>query len=148
VASGNGTALGADPRIQTARCFRVQVSKLTIGVFTRCSGLEVEYEVMEYAEGGENGYVHKLRGRMRYPNLLLSSGVTKESEMLDWLFSSEEPGQRPAATISLLDEAGAVQRSWVFGQALPVRWIGPALIDSGEVAGESLEIAHTGLLRA
>jgi phage tail-like protein len=148
VAAGNGTAPPTDPPIQAARCFRVQITGLTIGVFTRCSGLEVEYEVMDYAEGGENGYVHKLRGRMRYPNLVLSRGVTNEAELLDWLFQTREAGERPTATIALLDGQGDVQRSWAFGQALPVRWVGPTLAESGEVAGESLEIAHTGLLRA
>jgi phage tail-like protein len=146
--SANSAAPAGDPLVQPARCFQVEIPGLTIGVFTRCSGLEVEYDVVEYAEGGENGYVHKLRGRMRYPNLLLSRGVTNEAELLDWLYQSREAGERPTATISLLSEGGEVQRAWAFGQALPVRWVGPTLAETGEIAGESLEIAHTGLLRA
>ncbi len=150
MASGNGTALAAELELNAARYFRVEIVEHTVGVFTRCSGLEVEYEVLEYAAGGENSFVHKLRGRMRYPNLLLSRGVTSEQELLDWLFVSKQPSQRPTVTISLLslrDERVQVQRSWVFGQALPVRWVGPTLADSGEVAGETLEIAHAGMLR-
>jgi len=146
LASGNGTAQAAELQLNAARYFRVEILEHTVGVFTRCSGLAVEYEVLEYAEGGENGFVHKLRGRMRYPNLLLSRGVTSEHELLDWLFASQQPSQRPTVTISLLDERVQVQRSWVFGQALPVRWEGPTLADVGEVAGETLEIAHAGLL--
>ncbi|HLL91762.1 MAG TPA: phage tail protein, partial [Solirubrobacteraceae bacterium] len=146
MASGNGTAQAAELQLNAARYFRVEILEHTVGVFTRCSGLAVEYEVLEYAEGGENGFVHKLRGRMRYPNLLLSRGVTSEHELLDWLFASQQPSQRPTVTISLLDERVQVQRSWVFGQALPVRWEGPTLADVGEVAGETLEIAHAGLL--
>jgi phage tail-like protein len=147
LASGNGTARGAELQLNAAHCFRVEILEHTVGVFTRCSGLAVEYEVLEYAEGGENGYVHKLRGHMRYPNLLLSRGVTSERELLDWLFTSQQPNQRPTVTISLLDERVQVKRAWVFGQALPVRWVGPTLADAGEAAGESLEIAHAGLLR-
>jgi len=146
LASGNGTAQAAELQLNAARYFRVEILEHTVGVFTRCSGLAVEYEVLEYAEGGENGFVHKLRGRMRYPNLLLSRGVTSEHELLDWLFASQQPSQRTTVTISLLDERVQVQRSWVFGQALPVRWEGPTLADVGEVAGETLEIAHAGLL--
>jgi phage tail-like protein len=146
LASGNGTAQAAELQLNAARYFRVEILEHTVGVFTRCSGLAVEYEVLEYAEGGENGFVHKLRGRMRYPNLLLSRGVTSEHELLDWLFASQQPSQRPTVTISLLDKRVQVQRSWVFGQALPVRWEGPTLADVGEVAGETLEIAHAGLL--
>lgn len=147
MASGNGTALAAELQLNAARFFRVEILEHTVGVFTRCSGLAVEYDVLEYAEGGENGFVHKLRGRMRYPNLLLSRGVTSEHELLDWLFASQQPSERPTVTISLLDERVQVQRSWVFGQALAVRWEGPTLADVGEVASETLEIAHAGLLR-
>jgi phage tail-like protein len=147
LASGNGTALAAELQLNAARFFRVEILEHTVGVFTRCSGLAVEYDVLEYAEGGENGFVHKLRGRMRYPNLLLSRGVTSEHELLDWLFASQQPSERPTVTISLLDERVQVQRSWVFGQALAVRWEGPTLADVGEVASETLEIAHAGLLR-
>jgi phage tail-like protein len=147
MASGNGTALGADPQLNATRYFRVEILEHTVGVFTRCSGLTVEYDVLEYAEGGENGYVHKLRGHMRYPNLVLSRGITSEHELLDWLFTSQQPARRPTVTVSLLDERSEVQRSWVFSQALPVRWVGPTLADDGQVASESLEIAHSGLLR-
>jgi phage tail-like protein len=147
MAPGEGAMLDASPPVRAARCFRVQIPDVTIGVFARCSGLEVEYELLEYAEGGENGYVHKLRGHIRHPNLLLSRGVTNETGLLDWLFVSQEPGRRPTVTLSLLDEAGKVQRSWGFGHALPVRWLGPTFAETGEIASETLEIAHAGLLR-
>jgi phage tail-like protein len=147
MASGDGTLLDANPSIGAAHCFQVHIPDVTIGVFARCSGLEVEYEMLEYAEGGENGFVHKLRGHIRYPNLLLSRGVTNETGLLDWLFAAREFGQRPTVTLSLLNELGDVQRSWGFGHALPVRWLGPTFAETGEVASETLEIAHAGLLR-
>lgn len=146
-ASSEDTDLDVKRSVRVARHFRIEIPDLTIGVFARCSGLQVEYEVMEYAEGGENGYVHKLRGRKRYPNLLLSRGVTSETGLLDWMLESEDPGQRPTATVELLDELGRMQRVWCFSGAFPVRWVGPTLGEqTGEVAGESLEIAHAGLL--
>ena len=45
--------------------FKVDITGLEIGRFATCSGLTVEYEVMEYQEGGQNDYVHKLRGRLK-----------------------------------------------------------------------------------
>lgn len=143
----NGTASAAVQPIRAARCFRVEIPNVTIGVFARCEGLQVEYEVLEYAEGGENGFVHKLRGATRYANLLLSRGVTSETGLLDWLFQFQELGQRPTVTVSLLDEMSATVRSWGFSCAFPVRWTGPTLADEAEVATESLEIGHTGLVR-
>jgi phage tail-like protein len=51
-------------------------------------------------------------------------------------------------TISLLDEESTTIRAWAFGGAFPVRWIGPTLAgETNEVASETLEIAHTGLIR-
>jgi phage tail-like protein len=145
VAAGTVTALQP---IRSARCFKVDIPGVTIGVFARCTGLQVEFEVLEYAEGGENGYVHKLRGATRYANLVLSRGVTNETGLLDWLFNFQELGQRPTVTISLLDERDASVRSWGFSAAFPVRWTGPTLADAtGEVATEELEIGHTGLVR-
>jgi phage tail-like protein len=145
---GEGTALdNAGRMVRVARHFYVGLPNITIGVFSRCSGLQVEYETMEYAEGGENGYVHKLRGRMRYPNLLLSRGVTSETGLLDWMLAAQDFKERPPATVALVDELSKVQREWRFSGAFPVRWVGPTLGETGEVASETLEIAHAGLLR-
>lgn len=146
MATGAQTPLYADPPLGAAHCFQVRIPDVTIGVFARCSGLEVAYETLDYAEGGENGYVHTLRGHLRYPNLVLSRGVTNETGLLDWLFAVREFDRRPTVTLSLLNELGDVQRAWSFGHALPVRWLGPTLAEAGEIAGETLEISHAGLL--
>jgi phage tail-like protein len=148
MASTNGTAFDVGRSVRVARHFRVEIPSLTIGVFAGCSGLQVEYEVLEYAEGGENGYVHKLRGRKRYPNLVLSRGMTSETGLLDWMLASQDPTKRPTATLSLLDELGQLQRAWWFSGAFPIRWTGPTLGEqTGGIASETLEIAHAGLLR-
>jgi phage tail-like protein len=85
VPTSNGAP--ANP-LRAGRCFRVKITDTTIGVFARCSGLQVEYEVLDYAEGGQNDFVHKLRGFTRYPNLVLTRGVTSETGLLDWLFQA------------------------------------------------------------
>ena len=140
-------AATAIQQLRAGKCFKVEIPDTTIGVFARCEGLRVEYEVLEYAEGGENGYVHKLRGATRYANLVLSRGVTSDSGLLDWMFKFQELGERPTVTVSLLDERSDVVRSWGFSCAFPVRWEGPTLSDATEVATEVLEIGHTGLVR-
>jgi len=66
---------------------KLQLSKQRIdklGYFTEVTGLSVEYEVFEWQEGGQNTYVHKLRGRAKYPNIVLKRGITHESALLDW----------------------------------------------------------------
>ena len=56
----------------------------TIGYFTEVSGLAMEYEVEEYKEGGVNDFVHKLRGRAKFPNLVLKRGITSNEEFTKW----------------------------------------------------------------
>ena len=115
--------------------------------FSECSGLTAEYEVEEYEEGGQNTFVHKLRGRVKYPNLTLKRGVTHETEFLDWFFASKEWQDRAPLSLQLLGPDGETIRTWAFEGAFPVKWQGPSLnAKSTNVATETLEIAHQGLL--
>ena len=43
--------------------FQVKIDGRDFGNWQKCDGLAVEYDVFEYKEGGENGYVHRLPGR-------------------------------------------------------------------------------------
>lgn len=127
--------------------FKVELPNLTIGMFTECTGLAVEFDVMEYHEGGENGFSHKLRSRIRYPNLVLKRGVTHEDALLKWFLAIQASTDRPAITVSLLAPDSKNVRSWAFAGAFPVKWTGPDLSAcSNDVAVETLEIAHHGLV--
>ena len=112
-----------------------------------CSGLTVEYEVLEYQEGGENRFVHKFRGRLKYPNLVLKRGVTYEDALLKWFSTRRTATKRGTVTLTLLGADGKAVRSWAFAGAFPVKWQGPTLnAKSTNVATETLEIAHHGLV--
>lgn len=128
--------------------FKVEIPGRTIGRFAECTGLAVEYDVMQYAEGGNNDFVHQLRGRVRYPNVTLRRGVTYEDALLKWFYAVEKPSQRPNLTIVLLDQKGNSVRHFALKAALPVRWTGPSATVHGgtEAATESLEIAHQGFV--
>jgi len=127
--------------------FRVEVHGHEIGAFSECSGLSAEWEVMEYQEGGEYRYVHKLRTRLKYPNLVLKRGVTYEEELLKWLLGQSDPKSRGAVKVTLFGDDGQEVRSWAFAGAFPVKWQGPSLnARSTNVATETLEIAHQGLM--
>jgi phage tail-like protein len=128
--------------------FKVDIPGRAIGRFAECTGLAVEYDVMEYAEGGNNDYVHHLRGRVRYPNVVLRRGVTFEDALLRWFYAVEKPSQRPNLTITLLSPKGDTIRHFALKAALPVKWTGPIATMKGapEAATESLEIAHQGFV--
>ena len=118
-----------------------------IGRFAECTGLSVSYDVTPYAEGGNNEFVHQLRGRVTYPNVTLKRGVTYEDGLLRWFYEASKPSQRPTVTISLVNPAGETLRHFALAGALPVRWTGPSVnAGSGNAASESLEIAHQGFV--
>lgn len=128
-----------------ARFFRVDVGE-TIGYFIECTGLEMEYEIFEFQEGGVNDFVHKLRGRMKFPNLVLKRGVTHEESFFKWFLDCREKTARRDLSITLLGPDLQAVRTWSFAGAFPVKWSGPAFkANASEAATETIEIAHQGL---
>jgi len=116
----------------------------TIGCFSRCSGLELSCEVYEYHEGGNNDFVHRLPGPLRWPNLVLSRGLTNEDALLKWFLATHVKAERKEITLQL--NAGGTTRTWTFADAFPVSWTGPSVDSNGaSIATETLEIVHSGL---
>jgi phage tail-like protein len=116
----------------------------TIGQFSHCSGLEMSFEMYEYAEGGNNDYVHKLPGRLKFPNLLLSRGLTNSDALLRWFAQTKTKAQIKQVTLTV--KSGSNQRQFTFQDAFPVRWTGPTFDTNAPAMGtESLEVAHSGL---
>jgi phage tail-like protein len=127
--------------------FRVEIGGVEIGRFAECTGLSVEWDVQTYQEGGENRYEHKLRGRLKYPNLVLKRGVTHEDALLKWFFQSQDRDKRGSITLTLLGPERKPIRTFAFAGAFPVKWTGPNLnAGSTSIAVETLEVAHQGLV--
>jgi phage tail-like protein len=144
---------GFDSQRVTAATFMFEVDGVEIGRFSEVSGLQVEVEVEDLEEGGENSFVHKLPGRMKWPNIMLKRGITQNDSLLTWL--SKSSGEqfsasgntltRSTAAITLLGPSGTRLRSWEFNGAFPVKWSGPTFAaESSDMAMEELEIAHHG----
>lgn len=145
--NGAGATPGAAPTQLAQLLFRVEVHGVVIGRFAECKGLSVEWETLEYAEGGNNSFVHGLRGRMRYPRIVLSRGLTDEDALLKWLFDYQSASKRPTLIVTVVDPSGKDVRRFAFAAAYPVRWTGPELHSDTNVAGmETLEIGHEGLV--
>ncbi len=132
--------------------FVVEIDGLPVGRFTEVEGLEVSVEVEEFAEGGMNGFSHKLPTRITYPNLVLKRGVTWENSLFVWFEETEVVGaaakgkvSRATLGITMISGTGSRLRSWIAHDAIPVRWTGPSLANSqDEVPTEELEVAHHG----
>lgn len=139
----------------TQATFLFEVDGLTIGHFLEVSGLELEIEVESVTEGGENGFVHKLPGRMSWPNLHFKRGVTRNDTLFSWVQKSSGDGfvkagnklVRSTAAVTLVSPTGTRLRTWELDAAFPVRWSGPSFAaSSDDVAMEELEIAHHGFV--
>jgi phage tail-like protein len=126
--------------------FKVEIgTNLEIGEFRECTGLAAEREILEYTEGGNNDFVHKLPGRVKFPNLVLKRGITDQKKLLKWFWDTRSNPQLATVTVTLLDSTGNDARMWAFENAYPVKWAGPNLnAGSDSAATETLEIAHGG----
>ena len=139
-------------RVSTST-FLFEVDGVEIGWFMEVSGLEVSVETEDVQEGGQNSFVHRLPGRMTWPNLRLKRGVTKNDTLLTWLNKSSGEQfaaagnklARSSAALTLLGPGGERLRAWEFDGAFPVKWTGPTFaVESSEAAVEELEITHHG----
>jgi phage tail-like protein len=136
----------ADTRALVEPCFRVEVSGRELGQFAECTGIGAEYDVVEHREGGNNDFVHLLRGHRRHTNLVLRRGVTNEEALLTW-FHDIERAAPPPLSVTLLDAMGEPVRSFTFAGAFPIRWTGPnGSSQTPAAATESLEVGHQGLV--
>ncbi len=130
--------------------FRVKIDNYgSLGSWSKCDGLTVEYEIQEYQEGGQNDYVHRLPGRCKYQNIKLTRPLDKSSaDVASWVAGQRKKVERSNAEISVLDAAGEVVVQWNLNAAYPVKWTGPSLDATGnQIATETLEIAHNGFLK-
>ena len=133
--------------------FTFEIDSTTIGAFTEVSGLSVQLDVEELAEGGQNGYTHKLLGRMKWPNLVFKRGLTDTDALFAWVMTASGEGLTRSGNqvkprngrISVLDAAGRPMRTWTILAAKPVKWTGPRLAASSrDLAIEELEVCHSG----
>ncbi|MBS2964012.1 phage tail protein [Actinocrinis puniceicyclus] len=129
--------------------FGVTVDGEQIALFTGCAGLDAEYEAFTWKEGGGDGPVVTLAGRLTYTNVKLTRPVDKDSaKVLRWFAAQASKPKPHHVTITLYDGNGAQIAAWALTDAWPVKYSGPTLTTLGEpaeaVALESLELSHRG----
>lgn len=135
------------------------------GSFSEVSGLNAEIEIEEYREGGSNAGPLRFAKWGRYPNLSFKRGVTFNTDLWDWsyqvLHGSKAPIRKNGLVLLNGHSLGLTNTSfnlpgldtipvalWFFRSGLPEKLIGPTLnAKTNEIAVESLEIAHQGLIR-
>jgi phage tail-like protein len=128
--------------------FLIEIDGVVSGGFSECSGLVTDTNIIEYREGNEKqGTTRKLPGLMKYNNIVLKRGYTKDDRLWKWRQKViDGKTERAGGTITLFDEARQPALRWNFREGWPSKLEGPGLNGkTSEVAVETLEIAHEGL---
>ncbi|MFC1944166.1 phage tail protein [Chloroflexota bacterium] len=127
--------------------FGVSIENVVTAEFTEASGLEAQIEIFEYQEGGNNMFVHKLPGRVKYPNVTLKRGIIASNDLWDWFQQvMNRKIKRQNISIVLYGQNGLEVRRWDLDNAYPIKWTGPPFkADGNVVAIESIEFVHEGM---
>lgn len=129
--------------------FQVEWGGTKIG-FTEVSGLDIDIEPIEYRNGASREFTPtKMPGLQKYSNITLKRGYFKnDNEFFQWMNTvSLNKIERRDIVISLLNEEHEPMVVWKIKNAWPVKIQSTDLnADGNEVAVETLELAHEGLV--
>jgi len=127
--------------------FAVEVDGIHQALFRECSGLNGQVAVTTVEEGG-SPVPHQLPGRVTFGNLSLKQGIADSCDLYDWfLDAASGRSVRKTITVRMLALDMSSVRQWTLVNAFPVKWTGPSVqAGATDVAVESLEIAHEGVL--
>ena len=129
--------------------FQVQWGGTRIS-FQEISGLDIEIETVSFREGSSPvDSERKMPGLMKHSNITLKRGLIQgDNDFFDWINTKRMGSiERRDIVISLLDEQHQPAIIWKVKNAFPVKYTGPVLkANSSEIAMESLEITHEGIV--
>jgi phage tail-like protein len=143
--------LGGDPTLGSR--FLFEVDGVEIGLFASVRGLQVTSQTENIIEGGQNGFTHRMPGRLEWPNITFSRGLTDADALFDWMNKTAGEGfaaagnkiTRSTGAITALSTDGGRLRSWSLEDVFPVRWTGPDFsVGTDDPLTEELEVAHHG----
>ena len=113
--------------------------------FQSVSGLTIELDTEQIAEGGENRFKHKLPVRTKFPNLVLKRGLLTDSSLVKWCRDAvEDFNIAPTdVTISLLNEEHEPLMTWNVVHAYPLKWaMADFNAEESKLVIETIELAY------
>ena len=113
--------------------------------FQSVSGLSVDIETEEIAEGGENRFKHKLPVKTKFPNLVLKRGILLDSALIDWCKDAIENFSFSPVnlTVKLLNEENNPIMTWKVNHAYPVKWNVEAFnAEESKLVAETIELTY------
>jgi phage tail-like protein len=133
--------------------FRVRLGSQDSTVsFLEVSGLDTETQPIEYRHGDNPQFsTIKMPGISKVGNVTLKKGIfVNDNNFWKWYDAIKmNTIKRETVTIQLLDEAAKPTMTWTLSNAWPTKITGTDMkSDGNEVAVETLELAHEGLVIA
>ncbi len=120
--------------------------------FQEVSGLETETQIIEYRHSNSKQFsTIKMPGINKVGNVTLKKGVfVKDNNYWTWYSAIKmNTIKRVTVVVKLLDESGNPTMTWTLQNAWPTKIQGTDLkSDGNEVAVETIEFAHEGLVIA
>jgi phage tail-like protein len=114
--------------------------------FQSVGGLNVEYDVESFKEGGENRFEHKLPVRTKYPDLALKRGMLTDSKVIKWCLDAFQNRifQPAEVNVTLLNEKHQPLKTWQIHRAWPKKWsVSDFNAQENSVVVETLELSYS-----
>lgn len=120
--------------------------------FQEVSGLDTETQILEYRHSNSPAYsTIKMPGIKKFGNVTMKRGIfVKDNTFWAWYSQiTMNTIKRIGVVVQLLDEKGAPTMTWTLTNAWPTKISSPTMkSDGNEVAIQTIEIAHEGLVIA
>ncbi len=118
--------------------------------FSELSGMNIQTDLEEFYEGGNNVFKIKLPKKTSFTNIVLKHGMTNSTKYWDWYVKTLS-GKPDLKTITIYqyphtqgpDTNQTPLKSWEVRNAYPVKWTGPSFsAKSNEWVIEGIELAY------
>jgi len=92
--------------------FSMEIDSVSIGMFTGCSGLGLEFDVIEQKTSTKEGkqLLMKTPGRPKYNEVVFKRGFTSDTKLMDWAKEVQDAAKKTpykTGAIVVLDRLGA-----------------------------------------
>ncbi|MDR1003592.1 MAG: phage tail protein [Prevotellaceae bacterium] len=132
--------------------FKVEVEDIGVLAFKEVSGLDMEFDVIEYRAGDSKEFTKvKMPGLRKSSDITLKKGIfVSDKKLWNWIGEVKmNTIKRRSVTVSLLDEAGNPAQSWELINAWPKKiTVEGFKADGNSVAMETMILVHEGITAA
>jgi len=130
--------------------FKLEIEGITVAGFSEVTGGNTESNVIDYREGNEAIAPRKLSGLNKYGNITLKRGMSLDKQLYEWRKTVVDGDiTRKNLSIVLQNEKHDEVARWnIFNAWISKLSIADLKANANEIAIETVELTHEGLVRA